>query len=605
MHIKRQRRPAWRDVGWLPDVEHVLPVATLLITAQLAFRAWALSQNWFYYDDFYLIRDGGSATALSHLFAPHNGHLMPGARLMAWAVAQNGGLNWMFAGALTLLIQAAASGGALWMLFTMFGRRWGIVGPLALYLTSAFTMPSLIWWAVAINELPTQAAFFIAIGCWVNYLRTTSWRWLGLTVLAVAGGLAFDVREILVVPILAFLLVAYFSSGALGGRLRSLVRYWPGIVVGGVIALAYAAAYRHLVPQPFNESSWKIFGQTADYMVATAFPVGLVGGPWAWDGDLLVAAPPDWSVHAAWVAVLAVPVYAWLRRERTLRAWIPAVYLLVAILVLVSQTRAPALGPLLGLDYRFYAEVASAVVLGLGLSSMQLVGAVESSRARPAPYLVRTPPRWVTAALAVVVLVSGITSSASYVLAFRAHNQSRAYLDTAVGDLERVGNTDLINQELPVDVMGLIFYPDNTTSDLLPMMTAHARFPQSAPMLSMIDESGDLRSVQVGDGVESVEGPDAECGWRITSVGRSVPLSGDAFEFSWWLRIGYLSSSDSPVRISAGDTTVDTMVLRGLNDLFVHVDGTFDSIRFSGLVSDTTVCVGGIKVGQPEPGDPR
>lgn len=605
MHTERHLKPGWQDVGWRPNVEHVVPVAIMLIVAQLAFRGWALSENWFYYDDFYLIRDGGSTTALSQLFEPHNGHLMPGARLMAWAVAQNGGLNWGFAAALTLLVQAAASGAALWMLLTMFGRRWGIVGPLAFYLTSAFTMPSLIWWAVAINQLPTQAAFFWTIGCWVHYLRARSWKWLGLTVVAVASGLAFDVREILVVPILAFLLLAYFSSGPPPRRLRSLVRYWPAVVMGGALALVYAAAYRHYVPQPFNESSWEIFGQTANHMVATAFPVGLVGGPWDWDGELLVADPPSWTVHAAWVAVVGVPVYAWLRRQRALRAWVPTIYLLLAILILVSQTRAPALGAVLGLDYRFYAEVASAVVLGLGLAFMQLGGAVESSVPRPAPYLVRTPPRWVAGAVALAVMASGIVSSTSYVVAFRAHNQSRAYLDTAVADIERVGNIDLINQELPEDVMGLIFYPDNTTSDLLPMMTIHARFPQSAATLGMLDESGDLREVEVGNGVESVAGPDKDCGWRINSTGRTVPLTGAAFEFSWWLRIGYLASEDSPVRINAGDSTVDTMVLSGLNDLFVHVDGNFDSIRISGLASDTTLCIGQILVGQPEPGDPR
>jgi len=575
-----------------------------LILAQLLFRAWALSENWFYYDDYYLIRDGGSSSALAQLLDPHNGHLMPGARFLAWVLAQNGGLSWGLAGSITLLMQAAANIGALWMLLVLFGRRWGIVAPLALYLTSAFTMPSLIWWAVAVNELPTQAAFFWTVGCWVNYLRTKSWAWLALTILAVAGGLAFDVREILVVPILAFLAMAYFSSGSLRHRFGALVTYWPGVVVGGAITATYIAAYRSHVPQPFNESSWRILGQTANNMVATAFPTGLVGGPWDWKDDLLVATPPTWAVHAAWVAVLVVPVYAWLRRERTLRSWGPAGFLLLAILALVSLTRAPALGPELGLDYRFYAEVACATVLGLGLALMELRGAVQSSTARSEPYLVLTPPRWLVAGLALTVLASGIFSSTSYALKFRAQNKSHSYFDTAVADIERVGNIDMVDQPLPASVMDLLFHPRNQTGYLLPMMTSHVRFPEAAPSLAMLSDAGDLHGVSIVGGVVSEDGPDKGCGWQVTSKGRTIPLTAATFDFSWWLRIGYLGSSDSPVTLTAGDATVDTMVMSGLNNLFVQVDGGFDSVRVDGLADDTVLCIDVIEVGQPTPGNP-
>lgn len=598
--IRARRLP-----GFSIGVEHVVPVSLGLVVVHLLARGWALSRNWFFYDDFYLIQDGSSPSALSHLFDPYNGHLMPGARVIAWLLAGNGGLNWTFACTITLLIQAAAAGGALFMLLTLFGRRWGIVVPLVLYLTSAFTLPSMIWWSVAITALPTQVAFFWSVGCWVRYLRTREWSWLVRSIAAVAFGLAFDVRGILVVPVLIFVALAYFSSGSLVRRLASLSRFWPAVVVGGAISLAYVVAYRIHVPQPFNDSSWRILGQMADNMVATAFPTALVGGPWQWQETLLVADPPRWAVVLSWFAVLGVPLYALLLRRRTLRAWVPTVFLLGTILALVSLSRAPALGPVLGLDYRFFAEVSCAVVLGIGLAFMELEGATESSAPRVRPLLRVTVPRSLVLVLALVVVVSGTWSSAAYTLKFRDKNQSRAYFDTAVTDIDRVGNIDLVNQALPPTVMDLLFFPRNTTGDLLPMMTEHARFPQSAPMMSMLTETGDLRSVVVSSGVASTPGPDEGCGWRITDRGRTVPLTAAAFDFSWWLRIGYLSSSDSPVRITAGEEVVDTMVLSGLNDLFVRVDAGFDSIRFDGLASDTTLCVDVIDVGQPTPGDPR
>ena len=581
-----------------------MPVALALVAAHLLFRAWALSENWFFYDDYYLIQEGASPSALSELLQPYNGHLMPGARLVAWLLAENGGLMWGLAGALTLAVQAAAAGGALWMLLTLFGRRWGILVPLALYLTSAFTMPSMIWWSVAVTALPTQVAFVWGVGCWVQYLRTRAGSWLGATIGAVGFGLFFDVRGILVVPVLVFMTLAYFSSGSIVRRLGGLVRVWPGVLVGGVVSLAYVVAYRAYVPQPFNESSWSTLGAMASNMVTRAIPTGLLGGPWVWQDDLLVARPPTWAAWTSTALVLAVPVVAWLQRRRTLRAWIPTVFLVVTILVLVSLSRAPVLGPVLGLDYRFFAEVSCAVVLGIGLAFMELEEATESSAPRAEPRLRITPPAWLPVGLAGAVVASGLYSGATYALTFSERNASHDFFDTAVADIDRVGNIDLVDQPLSPDVMSTLFYPFNTTGNLLPMMTEHARFPRSTPLLAVLDDDGHLRSVRVTDSVVSRPGPQEGCGWRVTSRGREIPLTARAFDYSWWLKIGYLSSSDSPLRITAGDATVDTMVLSGLNNLYVQVDGGFDSIRLDGVASDTTLCVDQIVVGRAEPGDP-
>ena len=51
-------------------------------------------------------------------------------------------LNWTLAATLTLGVQLLASAACLWMLVTLFGARWGILAPLALYLTSALSLPA-------------------------------------------------------------------------------------------------------------------------------------------------------------------------------------------------------------------------------------------------------------------------------------------------------------------------------------------------------------------------------------------------------------------------------------------------------------------------------
>ncbi|HXH79144.1 hypothetical protein [Nocardioides sp.] len=605
MQAQRQPTRSRRTSGFSPAIELLVPVSVTLVVAHLLLRAWTLSVNWFYYDDFFLIQEGSSPSALTRLFEPYSGHLLPGARLIAWMLGNNGGLNWGMASAITLLMEAAVAAGALWMLLTLFGRRWGIVAPLALYLTSAFTMPSMLWWSAAVLALPTQVSFFWGVGCFVRYLRTREWSWLGYTILAVGFGLAFDVRALLVVPVLVFIALAYFSTGNPTRRLASLGRIWPAVAIGGAVSLSYVAAYTTYVPQPFAPGNWSIVREMVTSMFLTAFPVGLAGGPWRWDDALLVPEPPQWAVWLSWVAVLIVPAVAFVTRRRTLRAWIPALFLLGSIFVLLCVSRAPALGAVVGLNYRFYGEVMCAVVLGCGLAFMELHGATESSTSRPAPLVPVAAPQWLLPAVAVGVMASGTYSTISYAQAFHDANAGHDYFDRAVADLDRVGNADLVDQVLPQPVMGFIFVPDNTTAAMLPMMTDHARFPESAPVLSMLDETGQVRAVEIDAGVVSEEGPDQGCGWRITEAGRTIPLTGEAFDYEWWLRIGYLSSSDSPVRITAGDSTVDTMVLAGLNDLFVRVESSFDSIQFSGLTSDATLCVDVVEVGNPEPGDPR
>ena len=83
-----------------------------------------------------------------------------------------------------------------------------------------------------------------------------------------------------------------------------------------------------------------------------------------------------------------------------------------------------------------------------------------------------------------------------------------------------------------------------------------------------------------------------------------MPLAGDAFDFVWWARFGYLSSQDSPVTVTAGTSSVETRVRSGLNNLYLRLEGGFDHVTIDGLAPGTTLCVDTIEVGQPEPGGP-
>jgi hypothetical protein len=129
-----------------------------------------------------------------------------------------------------------------------------------------------------------------------------------------------------------------------------------------------------------------------------------------------------------------------------------------------------------------------------------------------------------------------------------------------------------------------------------------ATFPESSPRLAVVAPDGTLHQALIGPGTVSKPGPNADCGWFVDEDGRTVKLTAPAFTWTWWLRIGYLASRDSPLVVTAGSDRVETSVEAGLNSLYVQINGRFDTVRLDGLENGATMCVGTIEVGQPVPG---
>ena len=587
----------------------VLGAGVLLVLVQLGFRAWALYPSWFYGDDYILLLRAERGLDLGYVLEPHNGHLMPAGRLLVWLVLESGTLNWPLVATTTLLFQALASVAALWMLVVLFGRRWAILATLGIYLFGVLTLPALMWWAATLNQMATQVGFFVAVGSWVLYLRGAGNRWLALTVAAVAFGLAFDVKAMLILPVLVFVLLAYFSSGRLLHRCVVVVRsHRVAAAVLGVGAVAYLAYYVVAVDSPFTAVGAATARQTASTMLGTAFVSAAAGGPWDWTAQFApnaTADPPEVAVHLAWVLCVLVVLYGALRRRRSLRAWGLLLGYLLALLALLVTSRVAAYGATLGLQYRFLTDAGCTLTLALGLAFLPLYGAVESSEARAEPLLRLPLPRLVTVALVVLLALSETLSSVRYVSFWHHQNPSSPYVATLRTALADRGAVDVADLAVPEGVVDPLRAPDNQLSRFVTLLPNEARFPRATADLQVVDGLGQLRPALIKQGLHSVPGPQPGCGWRLTSPGGDVPLTGGAFDYPWWLRIGYLSSTASPVTVSAGGTAVQTHVRAGLHSLFVKIDGGFSSVRVDGLATGTTLCVDTIEVGDAVPQEGR
>ena len=164
------------------------------------------------------------------------------------------------------------------------------------------------------------------------------------------------------------------------------------------------------------------------------------------------------------------------------------------------------------------------------------------------------------------------------------------------------GAVDLADQPVPDAIYPATFAPDNSVRRLVSLVSDRAAFPDASPRLTVVGADGGLRQAAIKPGVVSDRGPVPDCGWPVTSAGRTIPLTGKAFEWVWWLRIGYLANQASPVRVSTGSDEMTTTVEPGVNSLYVKLAGTFDSVRIDGLDPGARLCVDTIEVGQPVPG---
>lgn len=208
---------------------------------------------------------------------------------------------------------------------------------------------------------------------------------------------------------------------------------------------------------------------------------------------------------------------------------------------------------------------------------------------------------------AATVLVGGsaVVSSVLYARIWHDDNPGDAYVHTTMDGLDDKGDVDLADQVVPHVVIPGFSMPYNSTKRLLPLLVDNARFPESTSELVVLDDGGSPRLAVIAQGTKSRPGPVPGCGWPVGQAPTTIPLESGLFDFTWWVRIGYLASTDDTMVVRADGTEQEVEVSKGLNNVFVHVEGAFDSITLGGLREPRSrVCVDTVEVGQPVPGGP-
>ncbi len=587
--------------------EHqVLQLALLLVVVQLVFRAWATYTAWFTFDDFnFISRMVNEGLSPVVAFREYNGHVMPAGMYLSWLAQVVAPYDFRVLASGLLVMQTVADLGLVVLLVRLFGPRAGILPPLALYLFCVISVPVSIWWAAGVNQLPLQIVLFWGLASHVSYLRTGDLRYLWQTLAWLLGGLLFYEKTILVIGVLGIVSLAYFTKGGPTERLRAI---WAtrraGIIALTALGVVYLAVYATVGldfdPAQVDATSVNL-ADVAQRMVVQAYVPAVVGGPLQWADFSRFSLPEPGSavILVSLVAVALIVVEIHRRRSRSLRAWLVPLFFVACNIPLVLAARASFVGSLISLDYRYQGELAAATAIALALATMPLKGAVESVERRSSSELLDHPRR-VLAAGALVATLS-LVSSLQYVDHWNHTESAEPYFDRLVGALEQApAPVPLVDAQAPGYV--IFGYPDGLLSRLLVQYDDRTDFVEVATdELNVVSESGAVLPASVTPVRGGLPGPKPGCGYSVSRKDVVIPLDGALGFGGWWVRIGYLSTGNSPVQVTAGDQTWSTTVQGGLHALYFLGGPEFREVRISGLARGVTLCTDDVVVGRPVP----
>ena len=614
--------PGRQAQGWIAAAmrDPVLVAGVLLIAAAVLLKGWVLRSAYFIEDDFLFFGDAAASTLdADYLASLHKGHFMPGAKLLAFVQNAIAPYHWGLTAGVMLLFQAGAMAGLFRLLWVLFGRRWAILPPLAVFCFAPLTMPVLAWWSAALNAVPFQLAIVLALLWTVQYLRTGEPRYGWMTAGAVVLGMAFSVKAMFLPP----LLFAFAAAFVVQGRMprvfwRTLDRDLPFWIGMAALSVLHGLVYLSLQDTAGGEGAGRPDGDTAFGMVrrmlGETFPVGAVAGPPEWgpvtpSGGLLN--PDAWLVGVAWGVLVVLVAASILVRRRAWRAWALLAGHLIVVDVLPTVIARGRYEEAVGYDPRYVADAALifAIVLACAfLPTKEERRADASVRRRSAGR--RTVAAGSMAAALAASLVGGYSTAAF--ADTLSGDRVRWYVDTVRASMQGVpSEAGIYSRPVPDDIVLPWNGPRRLSSHVLsPMAPAgleeRIRYPQPSDTALVFNDSGYLVPAQAAE-ESAFFGPpeDQECiatfggdtRWEVNSFGGASMVLG----------INYTSETDTEVHAVLGDAWEAT-VLPAAPDggsWYLPLDGAGTELALA--TSEEELCMTWVTYGELVPaaeGDP-
>ncbi|HTI74870.1 MAG TPA: hypothetical protein VL634_07730 [Mycobacterium sp.] len=579
----------------------VARTAAALIALQLAVRAVLAFQGYFYWDDLILVGRAGTQGLLSpgYLFDDHDGHVMPGAFLVAGGITRLAPLNWIGPAISLVVLQLLASLALLRALHVILGWRPVLLLPLTFALFTPLSVPAFAWWAAALNSLPMLAALAWVCGDAVLLIRTGRQRYAVTGLLVYFGGLLFF-EKAAVIPFVAFTVAALYAHVT---STASVVSVWRRGVRLWVSALAVTAAWIAVYLLVVDQKRWSFdVGMTWDLLsrsVTHGIVPGLVGGPWDWQRWAPAspwATPPITVMVLGWVTLAIVVVVSFRRKERIGPVWAVAVGYAVACQIpiyLMRSSRFTALELAQTLRYLPDLAVVLALLLAVGLCAPNRSGSA---------WLDTSPRRAVVTVCAMALFIaSSLYSTATFLTSWR-DNPAQPYLQNAQSGLAAAharSSAPMLDQEVDPLVLQRVAFPENLASHMFALLPDRPEFAGATTDLRMFDAAGHVVDAKVTWVRSIVPGPAPNCGYLVQpDFPVSMPLNGPLLPADWTAEINYLANSDGSLTMSLTEgPETKVPVHPGLNRVFVRLPGAGDAIKVRANTAALSVCVAAGPVG--------
>ncbi|PRC45704.1 hypothetical protein C6A85_93805, partial [Mycobacterium sp. ITM-2017-0098] len=229
----------------------VARTAVALIALHLAVRAVLAFGGYFYWDDLILVGRAGTQGLLSpeYLFDDHDGHVMPGAFLVAGVITRAAPLDWFWPAVSLVVFALLASLALLRALHVLLGWRPVLLVPLTFALFTPLAVPGFAWWAAGLNSLPMLAALAWVCADAILLVRTGNQRYAVSGALVYLGGLLFFEKSA-VIPFVAFAVAALYGYVTGSAELREVwrrgARLWTAALA---LTAAWVGVYLLVVDQ--------------------------------------------------------------------------------------------------------------------------------------------------------------------------------------------------------------------------------------------------------------------------------------------------------------------------------------------------------------------
>ncbi|MCH9707914.1 MAG: hypothetical protein K0U69_00175 [Actinomycetia bacterium] len=573
----------------------VARTALALIAVQLGIRAVLAFGGYFYWDDLILVGRAGTQSLLSpaYLFDDHDGHVMPGAFLLAGTITRLAPLNWVGPAISLIVLSLLASLALLRALHVILGWRPALLVPLTFALFTPLAVPGFAWWAAALNSLPMLAAMAWVCADAILLVRTGNRRYVLTGALAYLGGLLFFEKSA-IIPFLAFTVAALYCHVTRTGSVRTV---WRAAARLWTVCLALTAAWVGVYLIVVDQQRWSFdLSMTWDLLWRSfthGIVPGLVGGPWNWQRWAPAspwATPTTAVMILGWAVLAAVIAVTLVRKQRIGGVWLAALGYAVACQVPIYLMRSSQFTALeLAQTLRYLPDLVVVLALlaavGLCAPNRPSSGWLDSSARRSAS----------VACLTVAFVASCLYSTATFLSSWR-DNPAQPYLQnarTALATANASSDAPMLDQEVDPLVLQRVAWPENLASHMFGLLEDRPEFSSATGELRILDASGNLADAEVTWVRFIRPGPAPQCGYLVQpDIPVRMPLDGPLLPADWTVEVNYLANSDGSMTLSLAEgDEVKVPVQPGLNRVYVRLPGAGDAITVRANTAALSVCV--------------